>query len=233
VTGSGAGGAPPLFEFDDVHLSVDGREVLRGATGRVPDGGITAVSGPSGSGKSTLLRLCNRLEVPTAGTVRFRGEDVAALDPVSLRRRVGMVFQRPTPFPGTGLDNLRTADPGITPAAAATLLERVGLGGDHLERDATHISGGEAQRLCLARTLATGCEVLLADECTSALDPHATALLEDLARRLAADGTPIVWVTHDVGQRERLADHRFVVEDGRIVVDEPARPGRPGRGGGR
>jgi putative ABC transport system ATP-binding protein len=223
------GGPPPLFAFDDVHLTVDGQEVLRGASGAVPDGGITVVSGPSGSGKSTLLRLCNRLEVPSAGTVRFRGDDVADLEPVSLRRRVGMVFQRPTPFPGTGLANLRVADPAITDTEAADLLDRVGLDGDFLERDASGLSGGEAQRLCLARTMATGCEVLLADECTSALDPDATTVLEELARRLAAEGTPIVWVTHDPAQRERLSDHRLVVEHGRIVVDEPAADGGGGR----
>jgi putative ABC transport system ATP-binding protein len=175
------------------------------------------VSGPSGSGKSTLLRLCNRLEVPDSGTVRFRGEDLAGVDPVGLRRRVGMVFQRPTPFPGTVADNLRYADPTLDADGASALLARVGLSERFLERDVDGCSGGEAQRLCLARTLATGCEVLLADECTSALDPEATEVLERLARDLADAGTSIVWVTHDEAQRDRIADRCVVVEAGRVV----------------
>ena len=207
------------FSFDRV--GVDGPEapILDDVTCAMPVGGITVISGPSGSGKSTLLRLCNRLEVPSRGVVRFLGDDVAALDPVAHRRRVGMVFQRPTPFPGTGLDNLRVAA-DVDRGAAAELLHRVGLDEEFLERDALTLSGGEAQRLCLARTLATGCEVLLADECTSALDPDATAVLEDLARTLAAGGTTVLWVTHDRGQQDRLADHRLVLDRGRIVTTE-------------
>jgi putative ABC transport system ATP-binding protein len=205
------------FAFDGVTVLGAGAPILDDVSCTLPVGGVTVVSGPSGSGKSTLLRLCNRLEVPSAGTVRFRGEDVATLDPVALRRRVGMVFQRPTPFPGTGLDNLAAAGP-IDPSRAAELLERVGLDPAFLGRDALTLSGGEAQRLCLARTLATGCDVLLADECTSSLDADARAVLEDLARSLAASGTTVVWVTHDVGQQERIADHRLVIEAGRVVA---------------
>ena len=88
-------------------IAGEGHPRLDGASGLVPAGGVTVMVGPSGSGKSTLLRLCNRLDVPDRGRVRFRGDDVATLDPLVLRRRVGMVFQRPTPFPGTVLDNIR------------------------------------------------------------------------------------------------------------------------------
>ncbi len=205
------------FTFDRVTVGRSGAPILDAVTCAVPAGGVTVVSGASGSGKSTLLRLCNRLEVPDGGAVRYRGDDVAALDPVALRRRVGMVFQRPTPFPGTGRDNLLAAAP-LDDAEAATLLDRVGLPRDFLDRDALTLSGGEAQRLCLARTLATGCDVLLADECTSALDPEATTVLEELARALAAAGTTVVWVTHDVAQQDRIADHRLVLDRGRVVV---------------
>jgi putative ABC transport system ATP-binding protein len=89
---------------------------------------------------------------------------------------------------------------------------------EFLDRDATTLSGGEAQRLCLARTLATGCDVLLADECTSSLDPASTAVLEHLARNLADSGTTVLWVTHDRSQQARLADHRLVLERGRVVA---------------
>ena len=173
--------------------------------------------GPSGSGKSTLLRLCNRLDVPDVGWVRYHGDDVATLDPLSLRRRVGMVFQRPTPFPGTVLDNLRVAEPTLTEGEAVEVLDRVGLDQAFRERDARELSGGEAQRVCLARTLATEPETVLMDEVTSSVDPAARRGLEGLARRLAGDGVPIVWVTHNLAQMRRLADHVVVVIAGRVT----------------
>ncbi len=98
-----------LFEFDDVEVSFGDARALDGISLTVPDDGVTVLLGASGSGKSTMLRLCNRLEVPTAGRVLFRGTDIMDLDPLSLRRRVGMVFQRPTLFPGTVIENLRVA----------------------------------------------------------------------------------------------------------------------------
>ena len=173
--------------------------------------------GPSGSGKSTLLRLCNRLEVSAAGIVRFRGDDLAGLDPLHLRRRVGMVFQRPTPFGGTVRENLQVAEPALDHAAAVVALERVGLDGGFVDRDARELSGGEAQRVCLARTLVTNPEVVLMDEVTSSVDPSATRALEDLASGLATDGVPVLWVTHDLTQMRRLADHVLVVIAGEIV----------------
>jgi putative ABC transport system ATP-binding protein len=173
--------------------------------------------GPSGSGKSTLLRLCNRLAVPDAGVVRFRGDDLASLDPLHLRRRVGMVFQRPTPFAGTVLENLQVAEPALDDAAAAVALERVGLDGGLVDRDARELSGGESQRVCLARTLVTSPEVVLMDEVTASVDPSATRALEDLATGLARAGVPVLWVTHDLAQMRRLADHVLVVIDGEIA----------------
>ncbi|MBL8777986.1 MAG: phosphate ABC transporter ATP-binding protein [Acidimicrobiales bacterium] len=206
-----------LFAFEGVRLVVDGATVLDGVDARLPDDGLTAIVGPSGSGKSTLLRLCNRLEVPTEGTVRFRGDDLAALDPLALRRRVGMVFQRPTLFPGTVADNLAVAEPAIGEDAAADALHRAGLDRSFLTRTADDLSGGEAQRACLARTLVTEPEVLLMDEPTSALDADSTHVLERLGRDLADAGIPVLWVTHDLHQVDRIADRRLRVEQGRVV----------------
>lgn len=205
-----------LFELVDVHVRDGDQQILRGVTLEVAEGGITVITGPSGSGKSTLLRLCNRLVMPSSGTVRVRGADLLSLDPIALRRRVGMVFQRPTPFPGTVADNLRVAAP-LDDVAAAALLDRVGLDPAMLDRDARTLSGGEAQRMCLARTLATGCEVVLADESTSSLDPEATEIVERTVRRLADEGDTVLWVTHDLAQADRLADHRVRMEEGRVV----------------
>jgi putative ABC transport system ATP-binding protein len=178
---------------------------------------VTVLVGPSGSGKSTLLRCCNRLEAPDRGTVRFRGDDISGVDPLSLRRRVGMVFQRPTPFAGTVRANLEVAEPGLSGHAAELVMERVGLTADYLDRDARALSGGEAQRVCLARTLVTTPEVVLMDEVTSSVDPSARLGLEGLARALADVRVPVVWVTHDLAQMRRIADHVVVVVGGRIA----------------
>jgi putative ABC transport system ATP-binding protein len=142
---------------------------------------------------------------------------------LALRRQVGMVLQRPTPFPGTVADNIRAAAQ-LTDAQVVELLASMDLAAELAQRDARELSGGEQQRVCLARTLATGCEVLLVDEGTSSLDDASTATLERLVRRVADEGRPVVWVTHDLAQAERLADHRLVM----AVPDEHVPPGAGG-----
>ena len=181
-------------------LEIDGATILDHVDLAIADGGITVLVGPSGAGKSTLLRLLNRLEVPTAGEVRFRGRPLADLDSSALRRRVGMVFQRPAPFPGTVRDNLLVADPDADEEALVAALHAARLDAAFLDRPADELSGGEAQRMCLARTLVTQPEVLLMDEPTSALDPDARRRLERTALRLADEGRELVWVTHDLEQ---------------------------------
>ncbi len=206
-----------LFSFEHVRVAGEDRPRLDDVSIELPGSGITALAGPSGAGKSTLLRCCNRLEAPAAGTVRFRGRDVAELDPLAHRRAVGMVFQQPVLFAGTVADNLRVAEPGASDERVAGLLRRAALDpGVFAERDADTLSGGEGQRACLARTLATEPQVLLMDEPTSALDAAATAELEELMRVLADDGVPVVLVTHDEPQLERVADHVVRLRDGRL-----------------
>jgi putative ABC transport system ATP-binding protein len=216
--------ATPLYELVGVGLVIDGATILAGVELTIADAGITVVLGPSGAGKSMLLRLLNRLEVPTAGEVRYRGEPVDALDPLELRRRVGMVFQRPAPFPGTVRDNLLVADPGAGDDELAAALGDARLDRAFLDRSADELSGGEAQRMCLARTLVTRPDALLMDEPTSALDPEARQGLERTARRLADGGRPLVWVTHDLAQADRLADDMVVMVGGHVAdEDERAR----------
>lgn len=215
---------PPLFEFERVEVVPGpGPPVLAVDHLRIPDAGITVVIGPSGAGKSTLLRLCNRLEAATSGRVRYRGDDVTACDPLVLRRRVGMVFQRPTLFAGTVADNMAVADPGAGEDACRAVLDRVGLVPTFLARTADDLSGGEAQRACLARTLLTEPDVLLMDEPTSSLDPSATRVLERLVTSLAADGVPVLWVTHDLAQAERIADRMVVLVGGHVAAGAQAR----------
>jgi putative ABC transport system ATP-binding protein len=207
-----------LFELDRVGLEVGGHRILHDVSFEVPDGGITVLLGPSGSGKTTLLRLLNRLEVPTSGEIAFRGDPLDMLDPLVLRRRVGMVFQRPVVFPGTGRDNLLVARPGASDDDLAERLRTVDLDPRVLDQVADDLSGGEAQRLCLARTLATDPGVLLMDEPTSSLDPEARDHLETAARVLVERGMRMIWVTHDLNQADRLGDHRVVIVAGRCAT---------------
>ena len=206
-------GGHELLCLTDVVVEFGGTRVLDGVTVAVPDHGITVIAGPSGSGKTTLLRLCNRLEVPTAGTVAFRGRPLDKLDPLGLRRRVGMVFQQPALFGGTVRDNLTVAEGAADRHAPA--LHRAGLDAGYLDRQADTLSGGEAQRVCLARTLVTAPVALLLDEPTSALDPTARIAFERAARDLAGD-IPIVWVTHDAAQIARVADRVVLLDSGRV-----------------
>jgi len=209
-------GSLPLFEFDDVVVRRGRRRVLDGVNARVPACQVTAVVGPSGSGKSTMLRLCNGLSVPSSGAVLRSGEDLALADRTVLRRQVGMVFQRPVLLPGTIEDNLRAAVPDAVADDLEQSLLSVGLT-EPLNRDAASLSGGEAQRMCLARTLLTDPDVVLFDEPTSALDPAATSSIEALARGLVADGKSCLWVTHDLDQMRAISDHVLFVDGGKVL----------------
>jgi putative ABC transport system ATP-binding protein len=216
---AGADGAS--FSFEHVGVTRDGVDLLRDVDVSLPGRGITVIVGPSGAGKSTLLRCCNRLEVPSRGVVRFHGDDVASLDPLVLRRRVAMVFQAPVVFPGTVFDNLRAGAPALATADGERLLARVGIDPEYATRAADTLSGGEAQRVVVARALATEPVVLLADEPTSALDERATGRLEHLALDLAGGGMAILWVTHDLAQARRIADHVVVLDGGRVAWSGP------------
>jgi putative ABC transport system ATP-binding protein len=169
--------------------------------------GSTALLGPSGSGKSTLLRLLNRLADPDEGTVRFRGEDVRALDVLDLRRRASLVPQLPAPIPGSVADNVRYG-PSLRGEDVDPVppLEHAGLDAAYADRDASRLSVGEQQRVMLARALALEPEVLLLDEPTSALDETARDGVERTLAKLAREGLSMVVVTHDRSQAQRLAD---------------------------
>lgn len=206
-----------LFRFDEVSLRKGDRAVLAQVSLTISGEGITAIVGASGAGKSTLLRCCNRLEAPTSGTISFRGQDLATLDLRAHRRCAAMVFQAPVTFPGTVLDNLRAVAPKLGRSEAEDALRRVALAPGLIDQTADSLSGGEAQRLVIARALTTGPQVLLADEATSALDATATSRLESLARQLVDDQMPVVWVTHDLAQVQRIADHLVVMRGGRVV----------------
>ncbi len=230
--------AAPCFRAEDFHLFCAGREVLRGVDLVVPSGRITALIGPSGAGKSMLLRSLNRMHDRVAalrvtGRLWFHDEEIYApgLDPVCLRRRVGMVVRRPVVFPTSVFDNVaygprvHRMEPG--PAGLATRVERclraAGLWDevrDGLRQPASRLSGGQQQRLAIARALAVDPEVLLLDEPTAAVDPVATARIEDALLRLGAALT-VVLVTHNLAQAARISQQTVFLLDGRVVESGP------------
>lgn len=196
--------------------------ILRDVSFDAPAGQITSLIGPSGSGKSTLLRCLNRLWEPPAGTVRLDGEDITDLDVLALRRRVGMLFQSAALFEGSVADNVAygpgLAGQSLPPERVAELLAMAGLEADLAPRPAAELSGGQAQRVALARTLANRPEVLLLDEPTSALDPAATRHVEDTVLRLRDSlGLTVVWVSHAIEQVERTADRVVLLVAGSVV----------------
>ena len=183
----------------------------------MPGGSITAVVGPSGAGKSTLLRAINRLIEPTAGEVYLDGKPTSGMDPLDLRRRVGMVFQLPALFGETVEEaTLYGARLAGKDADAGRLLEMAGLDATFKDKAPQALSVGEQQRVSIARTLALEPEALLMDEPTSALDEAARRRIEDLIRELNASlGLTLVVVSHDLDQVERVADRVVVLVRGR------------------
>ena len=212
----------PVLALRDVSVQRGSTLVLDGVTAAFPAAACTAVVGPSGAGKTTLLRLLDRLEEPTSGAVLLRGRPLPSYDVLEVRRRVGLLQQQPVVLGETVLEDLRTGSPSLEPAEAEVLLERAGLPGIELDRATAGLSGGEAQRLALARALAVGPEVLLLDEPTSALDDVAARAVEQVVRGLVADGLTAVLVSHDLRQARRMADAVVVLRDGRVVETGPA-----------
>jgi ABC-type methionine transport system ATPase subunit len=194
-------------------------EILKDVDAGMPDGEITAVVGPSGAGKSTLLRAINRLIEPSSGEIYLDGEPTSVLDPLELRRRVGMVFQIPALF-GSSVEEavLYGARLSGRDANPKQLLDMVGLEASLAERDPRALSVGQQQRVSVARALALEPEALLLDEPTSALDEAARRRIEDLVRDLNVTlGLTMVFVSHDLSQVERVADRVVLMADGRSV----------------
>jgi putative ABC transport system ATP-binding protein len=221
----------PSPRLECTHLSrntppPESRPILQNISFQIPQGEILAVTGPSGAGKSTLLRLLNRLEEPSSGNIQLNGQDTRTLPPAELRRRIGFVMQRAYLFPGTVASNIAfgPSQHGIQLETAniESMLQEVGLPG-YASRDAATLSGGEAQRVALLRTLANQPELLLLDEPTSALDTANRQSVEELILRLIRDhGLTCIWVTHSP-QQARLADRVLQLEAGKVIAIGPPR----------
>ena len=226
---------PIELEARSLSVSYDGKKAVRDISIQIPDRKVVAFIGPSGCGKSTLLRCFNRMNdlVPGArveGTALFHGDDLYGpdVDAVDVRRRIGMVFQKPNPFPKSIFDNVAfgpringyRGDIGELVERSlrqAALWEEVV---DRLDASALTLSGGQQQRLCIARALAVEPEVLLMDEPASALDPIATQKIEDLIYELKQNYTVVI-VTHNMQQAARVSDFTAFLYMGEMVEYGP------------
>jgi len=211
----------PILRTEHLGRVVNDKILVEDATFELQSGEVLAIVGPSGSGKSSLLRLLNRLDEPTSGTVYLEAIDYRQIAPRDLRRKLGLVNQRPYLFAGTVEENLRfgPAQRGesLPQDAINQLLARVGLKG-YASRNVANLSGGEAQRVSVARTLANSPLVLLLDEPTSALDETSKREVESAVQNIVRDhGLTCVLVTHDTAQASRLAERALLLEAGRIV----------------
>jgi putative ABC transport system ATP-binding protein len=199
---------------------VGGKRIVDDISVEVFRGDVLAVFGPSGAGKSSFLRLLNRLDEPTGGTVLLEGRDYRQLAPRELRRRVGMVMQSAYLFPGTVAENLRFGPrqqgEELSDNSIQDLLAQVDLAG-YAQRQITNLSGGEAQRVSLARAVANSPLVLLLDEPTSALDEAAKAQVEQLISEVVRKNQlTCVMVTHDLNQAARMANRVMLMRAGRM-----------------
>ncbi|WP_218972306.1 phosphate ABC transporter ATP-binding protein PstB [Labilibaculum filiforme] len=224
----------PILNIDKLSVSYGGDKYsINDVSAGIAKNKITAIMGPSGCGKSTLLRAINRMhelypDTHNKGSVYLGEEDIYKMNPILLRRKIGMVFQRPNPFPTMSIyDNVIAGYllNGIKlkrkekDAIVEKSLREVGLWSevkDALHNKGTFLSGGQQQRLCIARALAYTPEIILLDEPTSALDPIATAKIEDLLVKLKKDFT-IVLVTHNMSQAARISDYSMFMYLGELV----------------
>ena len=218
-----AASSTPIFPLCGVTQERRGAVLLRNVTVELPRTAVTALIGPSGAGKTSLLRLLNRLDDPASGDVWFAGKRIESYPVRALRRRVGFVFQRAAMFPGSVADNLQVAVSlgalaGEGAPDPAQMLEAVGLGPEYAAREATQLSGGEQQRVSIARALMTRPEVLLLDEPTSALDPEVAGHLLSTIERLSRErDLSVVMVTHRLGEARSVSSYTVMLEAGQVV----------------
>ncbi|ESS10915.1 MAG: phosphate ABC transporter ATP-binding protein, PhoT family [uncultured archaeon A07HR60] len=213
-----------MIDADGIDVYYGDTQALDDVSLEIPEKQVTAMIGPSGCGKSTFLRCINRMNdlidvARVEGTLQLRGKDIydADVDPVALRRRVGMVFQEPNPFPKSIYDNIAYGRrvqgmTGDMDEAVEQALRRAALWDevkDQLDKSGLDLSGGQQQRLCIARAIAVDPDIVLMDEPASALDPIATSKIEDLIEELAEDYTVVI-VTHNMQQAARISDQTAV-----------------------
>jgi len=222
------------IEIENLNAWFGKKQVLKGINMKILENAVTAIIGPSGCGKTTLIRCLNRMHEIVPGTrvsggVLLDGEDIyrTDIDPVSIRRRIGMIFQKPNPFPMMSIyDNVAAGlklngmnDKSVLDEVVEKSIRMADLWDevkDDLNKSGASLSGGQQQRLCIARALAVKPEIILMDEPCSALDPIATAKIEELIRSLAQDFTVVI-VTHNMQEAARVSDFTAFLYIGELI----------------
>ena len=225
-----------ILDVKSLNISIDKHSIIKNLSIQFYENNVTAIMGPSGCGKTTLIRSLNRMHdlnksFKVRGSILFENDDLMKLNPILVRQKIGMVFQRPNPFPnmsiyenvlaGYSLNGIKL-NKDEKEEIVTTNLKKVGLYDeviDNIHRKGSHLSGGQQQRLCIARTLAMKPKVLLLDEPTSALDPKATTRIEELITELKKE-VSIIMVTHNIEQASRVSDYTAFLYLGDLVEYE-------------
>ncbi|MGY0694455.1 ABC transporter ATP-binding protein [Virgibacillus sp. FSP13] len=210
------------IQFNEVSYSSDGLHILNNITASFPKGKITTLVGPSGAGKTTCFKLCNGLKSPNAGEIYIKGKNINDYEPTELRRDVGMALQQATMVNGTVLKNLtlplELQGEQISADTAKDFINMVGLDESYLQRNVKDLSGGQRQKLSIARTLVNRPQILLLDEITSSLDRVSQQEIEKLIININEKyNTTIVWITHNLQQAREIGHYTWVMMAGEVV----------------
>jgi len=211
----------PAIHFNNVHFTANQHKILKNITGSFPEGALTTLVGPSGAGKTTLLKLCNGLLSADEGDIFIKGQPIETYEPPLLRRKVGLALQSAPMIPGTVLENIalpRTLNKEqFEKEEAVEALKQVGLPAELLDRSTKDLSGGQRQKVSIARTLVNRPDILLLDEITSSLDQTSKQEIEELIVDINKNGTTIIWITHNLEQAIKIGTYTWVLMDGEII----------------
>lgn len=212
----------PAIHFSHVDFQTGDTKIIKGVTGSFPRGKITTLVGPSGAGKTTLLKMCNGLISPTAGEIFIHNKLITTYNPIDLRRNVGMALQAAPMIKGTVFENLELPlalqNKKLLEEDAISYLEDVGLERSFLHKDADELSGGQRQKVSIARTLVNQSEILLLDEITSALDRASVKEIEDLVVKINKKyNVTMIWITHNLDQALKIGHFTWVLMEGKLI----------------
>lgn len=208
--------------FDNISFELNETKLLKNISGTFYKGKITTLIGPSGAGKTTLLKMCNGLISASNGQIMIEQEAIDSIEPTTLRRRIGIALQSAPILKTSVYENLalprKLQEQQLSKEEALSFLQAVGLGDEFLMREAADLSGGQKQKLSIARTLVNQSEVLLLDEITSALDPKSVREIEELVVHLNEKyGVTIIWITHNIEQAKQLGHFTWMLKEGRVI----------------
>lgn len=212
----------PAVHFKQVNFSYGDDNILNGITGSFPSGKITTLVGPSGAGKTTLLKLCNGLISADDGEIYIKDRPIGIYEPVELRRKVGIALQSAPMVGGTIYENLalpmELQNKKLPEKEAENLLQDVGLDKNFLHRNISGLSGGQRQKVSIARTLVNKPDILLLDEITSSLDQTSLKEIEELIAKINRKyGTTIIWITHNLQQALKIGNYTWVMMEGEVI----------------